>query len=101
MSQNWNLNVPGDPNLTPSVGDTVTINCEDSQGFTWCYTDTNTPKVFANGFLADGSNDAGSYGPYSVVNKGTVQYDGVRGKNKPCTPSGGIKATTHTIVVSS
>lgn len=100
MPQNWNLNVPGDPNLSPSVGDTVTIKCEDSQGFTWCYTDSNTPKVFADGFLANGSYDAGTYGPYTAVNAGTVQYDGVRGKDKSCNPSGGVKAVMHSITVS-
>lgn len=98
--QNWNLNVPGNPNLTPSVGDTVTIKCENNQGFTWCYTDNNNPKVFANGFLANGSYQAGSYGPYTCVNAGTVKYDGVVGQNKPCNPSGGITAAMHTIVVS-
>ena len=97
--KNWNLNVPGNPDLTPSVNDTVTIKCESDQGFTWCYTDNNTPKVFANGFLANGSYAKGSYGPYTAVNPGTVQYQGVVGQNQPCTP-GGITATGHTIVVS-
>lgn len=98
--QNWNLNVPGNPNLTPSVNDTVTINCENDQGFTWCYADNNNPKVFADGFLANGSYSAGSYGPYTCVNAGTVNYDGVVGQNKNCNPYGGVRATMHTIVVS-
>jgi hypothetical protein len=98
--KNWNLNVPGDPNLTPAVGDTVTINCEDIQGFTWCYTDNGNPQVFSDGFLANGSYAAASYGPYKCVNAGTVNYDGVLGQNKPCTPGGGITAAVHTITVS-
>jgi hypothetical protein len=96
---NHDLNVPGDPNLTPKKGDTVTIKCENTDGFTWCYTDNNTPKVFANGFLANGSYPKGSYGPYTAVNDGTVEYEGVVGQNKPCTP-GGKTETGHTIVVS-
>ncbi len=100
MPKDWPLNVPGNPNLTPAQGDSVTISCNDPQGFTWCYTDNNTPQVFSSGFLANGSYDPGSYGPYTAVNTGTVQYDGVRGKNKSCTPGGGVTATTHTIVVS-
>jgi hypothetical protein len=98
--KNWNLNVPGDPNLTPAVNDTVTINCENPLGFTWCYSDTGNPQVFANGFLANKSYPAGSYGPYTAVNAGTVTYEGVVGQNQPCTPGGGVTATTHTIVVS-
>jgi hypothetical protein len=98
--QNWNLNVPGDPDLTPSVGDTVTINCQDQQGFTWCYSDTGDPQVFSDGFLANKSYDAGSYGPYTCKNAGTVTYEGVRGKDKPCDPNGGVTATMHSITVS-
>jgi hypothetical protein len=97
--KNWPLNVPGDPNLTPAQGDSVTIKCDNPLGFTWCYTDNNTPKVFADGFLANGSYGPSSHGPYTAVNPGTVQYQGVLDQNQPCTPEG-ITATGHTIVVS-
>ncbi len=97
---NHNLNVPGNPNLTPSVGDTVTIKCENDQGFTWCFADTDDPQVFSDGFLSNGSYAKGSYGPYSVVNTGTVHYNGVVGQNQSCNPYGGAQATMHTIIVS-
>ncbi|HUY81312.1 MAG TPA: hypothetical protein VMU92_06280 [Acidobacteriaceae bacterium] len=99
--QNWNVNVPGDPNLpNVKVNDTVTIICEKDEGFTWCYTDDNDPQVFADGFLADGSYAKGTYGPYDAVNAGSISYDGVLGQDKPCTPQG-ARETVHTITVSS
>ncbi|MGB0122254.1 MAG: hypothetical protein WA400_00005 [Silvibacterium sp.] len=100
--KNWDVNVPGNPNL-PSlkVNDTVTIKCEKDEGFTWCYSDSNNPQVFADGFLANGSYAKGTYGPYTAVNAGTVNYDGVVGQNQPCNPTGGARAISHSIIVSS
>jgi hypothetical protein len=96
------LNIPGDPNLNGvKVGDTVAITCDDNDGCTWCYSDSNNPQVFSGGFLANGSYDKGSLGTFTAVNPGTVNYDGVKGKNKSCNPTGGIRATMHSIVVSS
>jgi len=100
--QNWNVNVPGDPDLpNVKVNDTVTVICEKEEGFTWCYTDNNDPQVFSSGFLANGSYDKGSYGPYTANNPGTVSYDGVVGKDKACNATGGVTATVHSISVSS
>ncbi len=100
--QNWDVNIPGDPNLpNVRVNDTVTITCENDQGFTWCYSDNNNPKVFSNGFLANGSYAKGTYGPYTAVNTGTVNYDGVVGQDKPCNPTGGVTAIVHSITVGS
>ena len=93
------LSIPGDPNLTGvKTGDTVSITCNDKDGCTWCYLDPD--NVFAEGFLANNSYDQGSLGTFTAVNPGTVSYDGVKGKNKPCNPQG-IKQTQHTITVTS
>jgi hypothetical protein len=94
------LNLPDDPNLNNvSVNDTVTIKCTDKDGCTWCYSDGNNPQVFSGGFLADGSYDQGDLGTFTAVNPGTVNFNGIKGKNKPCNPDG-ITAAVHTIIVS-
>lgn len=97
---NHPLNIPGDQNLNGvKTGDTVAITCTANEGCTWCYSDPD--NVFANGFLANGSYDKGALGTFTAVNPGTVNFDGVKGKNQPCNPDGGIKAAIHTIIVSS
>jgi hypothetical protein len=94
------LNLPDDPNLNNvSPNDTVTIKCTDQNGCTWCYSDTNDPQVFADGFLANGSYNPGELGTFTAVNPGTVNFNGIKGKDKPCDPLG-ITATGHTIIVS-